>query len=302
MAVVLRTDGLSKRFGKFTAVDGLSLTVNEGDLYGFLGLNGAGKSTTMRMALNLMRPSAGAVYLFEKEIRANFLSVMGRVGALVELPAYYPHLSGLANVELLGRLSGGVTRKDALDILERVGLAEKSHIRVADYSMGMGQRLGIAMALVARPALAILDEPTNGLDPHGVVQIRTLIKEWNKREGTTFFISSHLLHEIELTCNRVGIIRAGKLMVEDDVQRLLATSAVGVRLRAAPADKVEPILRSKPYVRSVKPDGDGFIVALDAADFARLNGELVGAGLAVSEFSPHRPSLEEFFMTMQEAA
>src|SRR5436190_16328763 len=199
MVAVLQTQGLSKRFGAFQAVQDLNLEVQEGDIYGFLGLNGAGKTTTMRMILRLIRPTAGRVAIFGRDIRSDFIGIMKQVGSLVELPAYYPYLSAVKNLEILRLASGGVPVSRIAEVLDLVGLASRMHDRVGTYSQGMRQRLGIAMAFLAKPRLVFLDEPTNGLDPQGINHIRGMIKELNRKDGVTFVISSHLLHEIELT-------------------------------------------------------------------------------------------------------
>jgi ABC-2 type transport system ATP-binding protein len=301
---VFQTHDLTKRFGTLTAVDRLNLTVQEGDRYGFLGINGAGKTTTIRMALNLLRPTGGSVSIFGRDVRADFVGIMKSVGALVERPAYYPAMSGFRNVELMGRLSGGVTRAQAMEILEQVGLAERAGSRAHTYSHGMVQRLGIAIALVARPRLVILDEPTNGLDPEGIVQIRTLLLERNRRDGTSLIVSSHLLHEVELTCNRVGIIRRGKLLVEDETQALLKKAARGVRLRADPLPQARRTLEQLDYVRgaTLEPAEQVLIVNMDPELAGQLNAALVAAGVSVAELTPLRPSLESLFFALQEAA
>src|SRR5688572_10780042 len=165
MSAVLETEGLTRKFGRFVAVDGLNLRVEEGDIYGFLGLNGAGKTTSIRMCLRLIRPTAGRVRLFGKDLHKSFISIMSQVGALVELPAYYPHLSARTNLEILRIMTPGVERARVDEVLELVGLGARRDSKVRTFSQGMRQRLGIAMALLPRPRLVILDEPTNGLDP-----------------------------------------------------------------------------------------------------------------------------------------
>lgn len=298
VAPVLRTEGLTKRFGRFTAVDGISLEVHEGDRYGFLGLNGAGKTTTMRMLLGLVRPSSGRVEIFGKDLREDFIGIMKGVGCLVELPAYYPYLSGWMNLEILRRVTGGIPEARIGEVLERVGLGTRMRDPVRTYSQGMRQRLGIAMALLPRPRLILLDEPTNGLDPHGILQIREVLQDLNRREGTTLVISSHLLHEIELTCSKVAILKQGRLVLQDTLDRVLDRTVSGVRVLVEPSARAAELLRAQSWVREVaeEPSG-GLRVACEPARFAEVNALLTGAGLPVRELSPVRQTLEEFFLS-----
>ncbi|MFN3484239.1 MAG: ABC transporter ATP-binding protein [Planctomycetota bacterium] len=298
MSVVLRTEGLTKRFGRFAAVQDLTLEVHEGDIYGFLGLNGAGKTTTLRMMLRLIRPTAGRVAIFGKDVRNDFIEIMRHVGALIELPAAYPYLSAAANLEILRTVSGGIPRSRIEEVLDLVGLRDRMHDKVRTYSQGMRQRLGIAMALLGRPRLVLLDEPTNGLDPHGINHIRRVIREMNRREGVTFLLSSHLLHEVEITCNRVGILKEGRLLLEDTVSRILARTVTGLRVEADPADRAREALQREPWIRDVALDETGGLrIQCDPARFAEVNALLVRAGVAVRELSPVRQTLEEFFLS-----
>ena len=298
MVAVLQTEGLSKHFGSFKAVQDLNLEVQEGDLYGFLGPNGSGKTTTMRMILQLIRATAGRVLVFGKDIQSDFIGIMKQVGALVELPAYYPYLSAVTNLEILRLASGGVPASRIPEILETVGLASRMRDRVGTYSQGMRQRLGIAMALLARPRLVFLDEPTNGLDPQGIQQIRGVIQELNRRDGVTFIISSHLLHEVELTCNRVGMIKQGKLLFQDRLESIIARTVDGLRIRCEPRAKAIELLRAKEGVKEAHEEEGGHVrVVCDAARFAELNALLVGNGVTVSELTPARRTLEEFFLS-----
>lgn len=298
MSVVLRTEGLTKHFGRFRAVQDLNLEVREGDVYGFLGLNGAGKTTSLRMMLRLIRPTAGRVTFFGMDVRDHFIEIMRRVGALIELPAAYPYLSAAANLEILRKVAGGIPRSRIEEVLDLVGLRDRMHDKVRTYSQGMRQRLGIAMALLGRPRLVLLDEPTNGLDPHGINHIREVIREMNRREGVTFLISSHLLHEVEITCNRVGILKEGRLLLEDTVSRILARTVSGLRVEADPADRALEALRREAWVEEAHPDGAGGLrVKCDPSRFADVNALLVRAGVAVRELSPVRQTLEEFFLS-----
>jgi len=299
MSAVIRTEGLSCSFGRLRAVQDLTLEVADGDIYGFLGLNGAGKTTTIRMILGLIRPTAGRVSLFGLDARQHFIEVMTRTGALVELPAYYPHLTARQNLEILRLATGGLRSSLVTETLELVGLGGRVDDRVRTYSQGMRQRLGIAMALLPQPKLVILDEPTNGLDPHGVNHIRSMIVELNRSKGVTFLISSHLLHEIEITCNRVGIIKEGRLIVQDTVAHLLAQTGGAVRLEVDRREEAVAFLRSLDWVKLVDGAGDGGAITaqLDPSRRAELNAALVAKGLRVSALVPQKMTLEEYFLS-----
>ena len=221
--VVVRTEGLTKRFpGGLTAVDHLDLEVHEGDLFGFLGPNGTGKSTTIRMLLGLVFPTAGTAEVLGQRVPGHGQAALLDVGALVEGPGFYPHLSGRRNLTLIdaaGKNGDRTTRRARIDeVLERVGLADVGRRPVRAYSMGMRQRLGLAAALLRRPRLLILDEPTNGLDPQGIHELRTLFVSL-VREGTTVLLSSHLLAEVELVCTRAAMMANGRLVAQDHVAR-----------------------------------------------------------------------------------
>jgi ABC-2 type transport system ATP-binding protein len=298
VVAILKTNGLTKHFGSLKAVEDVNLEVQEGDLYGFLGLNGSGKTTTMRMILRLIRPTAGTVTVFGKDIRSDFIGIMRQVGSLVELPAYYPYLSGAKNLEILRLATGGIPSSRIPEVLEVVGLADRMHDRVRTYSQGMRQRLGIAMALLPRPRLILLDEPTNGLDPHGMNHIRGVIQEMNRKEGVTFVISSHLLHEIEITCTRVGILKQGRLILQDTLETILSHTVTGVRIVSDPPAAAEPLLKSQSWVRGIRPDpAGGLRVDCDQSHFAEANALLLQNGIRVGELVPLRQTLEEFFLT-----
>jgi ABC-type multidrug transport system ATPase subunit len=222
MATIIQVDHLSKQFNQTKAVNDLSFTVNEGDVYGFLGQNGAGKSTTIRMLLTLIQPSSGEIQLFGKKLSTHRSEILRQVGAVIEKPDLYKYLSAYNNLSIFAKMSGiKVTRKLLMDQLQMVGLAERANDKVRTFSQGMKQRLGIAVALVHNPRLIILDEPTNGLDPQGIADIRNLILRLSKEMGKTIVISSHLLSEIELIASRMIIINKGEKVVEGSVDVLL---------------------------------------------------------------------------------
>jgi len=293
---VLRVEGLVKRYGRKRALDGISFSARRGDVFGFLGPNGAGKTTTIRIVLGLIRATAGKVFLFGEERRGAALSAMARLGAMVEIPRFYGHLSGRRSLEVLATLSGA-PRGTVGGSLDVVRLAEAADAPVATYSQGMRQRLGIAQALLADPELVILDEPTNGLDPHGVHEMRELIVRLNRERGLTFLISSHQLTEIEQIANRVAILRKGRLLVHGPVGEILAGRSAGCRIvvddaeaalsavgDAAPAEIVTGSLR-------VRTERDGVPALVE---------RLVGAGVRVHEVVPERPTLEDYFLEVTE--
>lgn len=216
---IVQTQNLTRRFGRKVSVHGLNLQVPKGSIYGFLGPNGAGKTTTIRMLLGLIKPTEGEIHLFGKKLHQHRKQLMKRVGSLVESPSYYAHLSGYQNLKILSILLH-VPLKRIDEVLELVRLTEVAHHPVKEYSLGMKQRLGIASAVLHQPELLILDEPTNGLDPSGIKEIRQMVIEMPRQYGMTIFVSSHLLSEIEQMATHVGIIHQGKLLYQDNMQKL----------------------------------------------------------------------------------
>lgn len=312
--VILRTEGLTKRFGSFQAVTGLNLEVWQEDIYGFLGLNGAGKTTTIRMLLSLIKPSAGKIYLYGQDISKSYLKIMPDIGALVEIPAFYSYLSGRANLNLLARLAGLKYTRDKINqLLDWVGLTGRADDKVRTYSQGMRQRLGIAQALLPvtmRDAgcrmrnnpLVILDEPTNGLDPQGIVHIRNLIKRLNREYNITFLISSHLLPEMELVCNRVGVIKEGKLIIQGKIQELVAQSAgeYNLKLKAQPLDSALGLINHLTWIEKTElvPDKEEIYLKCPLERWAELNCLLVNSNIRVSELTPIVKRLEEYFIPL----
>ncbi len=293
--VVLRTRGLTKRFGKRRAVDGLDLEVRRGQVFGFLGPNGAGKTTTIRMLVGLVRPNDGDAELFGVSIRRRRLEALQRVGAMVETPAFYDHLSGQRNLELLSALSGGATRGRIRETLRIVGLFGRERDKVGTYSHGMKQRLGLAHALLPHPELLILDEPATGLDPEGLREVRDLIGRLGS-EGLTIFLSSHLLHEVEQTCTHVGIIREGRLVASGSVAELLGGEKQTATVVVDDPQRAADVLGDQPFV-TVAALGDGRLrVVGDPDRLADANALLVSQGLRVSAIIPERTSLEEMYL------
>ncbi|MEU4522254.1 ABC transporter ATP-binding protein [Amycolatopsis sp. NPDC024027] len=283
------TRALTKRYGRTVAVDAVDLEVREGDRYGFLGPNGSGKTTTVRMLLGLVYATAGEIEVLGKPVPKRVAEVLPDVGALVEGPAAYPHLSGRRNLALLdaaGRGGGRRTRRRRIDeALEQVGLGGVDQRPVKAYSLGMRQRLGLAGALLRRPRLLILDEPTNGLDPQGIKEIRELLVELNAG-GTTVFLSSHLLAEVEQLCTRVGVVDRGRLVLEEDLATLRAATGrilVGTPDAAAAAAVLDGQLEAR--------DGDRLVIR--HGDPATLNALLVEAGVRVTSIHAEQRTLEQ---------
>jgi ABC-type multidrug transport system ATPase subunit len=283
------TRALTKRFGRTLAVDSVDLKVAEGDRYGFLGPNGSGKTTLVRMLLGLVYATSGEIELLGRPVPKRVAEVLPEVGALVEGPAAYSHLSGRRNMLLLDAAGKGgsmrTRRRRVDDALEQVGLASIDNRPVKAYSLGMRQRLGIASALLRKPRLLILDEPTNGLDPRGIKEIRELLIALNEG-GTTVFLSSHLLAEVEQLCIRIGVVDRGRLVLEDDVSGMRAPTGrilVDTPDPAAAAALLDGQLE----------DRDGERLFVRHADPAGLNALLVHGGVRVAAISPERRSLEQ---------
>jgi ABC-type multidrug transport system ATPase subunit len=293
MELVIETSGITKRYGDaIVAVDALDLRVRRGEVYGFLGPNGAGKSTTLRMLLGLVRPTTGGAAVLAEPPGSP--AGLARTGALVEGPGFYPYLSGADNLRVLAGHAGvAPARVDA--VLAQAGLSERAGDRVAAYSMGMKQRLGVAAALLKDPELLILDEPTNGLDPAGMAEMRSFIRALAD-EGRTVLLSSHLMGEIEQVSDRVGVIRSGRLVAEGTVEELRGQA--GLRLRAEPLPDAARLLAALPGVDGVTASDGHLDVAVDTTRAAAINRELVEAGIAVSELHSRRASLEDVFLEL----
>ena len=286
---MIRTHALCKRFGNVLAVDAIDLDVRSGDIYGFLGANGSGKTTTVRMMLGLVLATSGTIELLGQPMPKAAARVLPAVGALVEGPGAYAHLSGRANLALLdasGPSAGRSSRNSRIDdVLAQVGLSGIGKRPVRAYSLGMRQRLGLAGALLRQPQLLVLDEPTNGLDPQGIREIRDLLLGLHAR-GSTIFLSSHLLAEVEQLCTRVGVLDRGRLVVQDELANLQAATGRTIVRTPDPALAVS-LLNGRVESR----DGDRLVVR--AEDPAQLNDELVRAGLRIAELGAQRRTLEE---------
>jgi ABC-2 type transport system ATP-binding protein len=300
----LVTRGLTKCYDGVNVVDGLDLAVNRGELYGFLGPNGAGKTTTIRMALGLIFPSGGEVELLGSSMsRTGRDGALRRTGAMIEEPAFYRFLSGRRNLEVLARAGadGDEVRRRLSrieDVLEQVGLSTAGDKRVKAYSQGMRQRLGIALALLGRPDLLVLDEPTNGLDPAGMREVRLLLRRLADG-GTTVFVSSHLLAEVEAMCDRVGVLSRGRLVAEGPPGNLRG-SAEHLRIEVGDPERAVAILRDLAGVAGFDGQGPVLRVHLDGATAAQVNAALVSGGVAVGALVPERDTLEDVFLSLVE--
>ena len=291
--MVVETRGLTKHYGAIVAVQSLDLNVRRGEVYGFLGPNGAGKTTTLRMLLGLIRPTAGSARVAGASPGSP--ASLGRVGAIVETPAFYPYLSGYDNLRVLAGICGAPASRIG-PALDEVELTPRARHKFGTYSMGMKQRLGVAAALLKEPELLILDEPTNGLDPQGMADMRKLITTLGQGRRTVL-ISSHLLNEVELMCTRVGVIQRGRMVAEGTIDELRGAAHLSVR--AEPADRARALLEAEAGPGNVSVDGDaGFRVKVDLSRAAEINRKLVEAGIAVSELSAGERSLEEVFMEL----
>ncbi len=298
---IIEVSSLSKSFNSLVAVDDLHLNVYKGDVFGFLGPNGAGKSTTIRMMLSLIKPSKGNIKLFGKPLQSARKEILGRVGALVEKPDFYLYLSAKKNLEILGRLSGkDISDKKIMEQLELVGLADRAESKVKTYSHGMKQRLGIAQALMHDPELIILDEPTTGLDPHGIKDIRDMIINLSREQSKTIFISSHILKEIELIASRMIIINRGKTVVEGKVEDLLNAEKLKVKFDVNDVEKAkESLIESDWQNKLVGATEHTLEFEMEQSDAAELNKFLVESGIEVNAVIPTR-SLEEYFLKITE--
>lgn len=298
MDTILRTRGLGKRFKNRWAAHDINLEVHRGDVFGFLGPNGAGKSTTMRMMLSLIDPTEGEVEIFGRSLKHDRSRALTSVGGIVEKPDFYLYLSALRNLEIVGALNGGVTRKRIDEVLDIVGLLSRAKDNVKTYSHGMKQRLGIAQALLSDPELVILDEPTNGLDPQGMKEVRELVLHLARDQKKTIFLSSHLLNEVELVASRMAVINKGEMVVQGEVQRLLDRGEKYVTLSAFPVQMAAMVLRrSKKLVKSFSQTGDSFEVHIALENVPELAKELVKSGVRIQAIIPRR-SLEEYFLSI----
>ena len=298
MNLMLNVKGLNKNFRHFEAVKNLSFTVNEGDVYGFLGQNGAGKSTTLRMLLKLIKPTSGEIIFSGKNITNDDNAMLKQTGAIIERPDMYKYLSAYDNVQLFAKLSGiKPTRKLIMDQLEMVGLAERYDSKAKTYSQGMKQRLGIAVALIHSPKLIILDEPTNGLDPQGIADMRNLILRLSREMGKTVIVSSHLLSEIEVVANRMIIIHKGQKIVEGNVSTLLDPADTVVEINTTNNDAAFLQLQNTSWQSHLQKNNKTLRLKMNKNDVPKIVETLSSMQVEILSVQP-RHSLEEYFLSL----
>ncbi len=297
-AAPIEARGLVKRYGEITAVDGVELTVERGDVFGYLGPNGAGKTTSLRMLLGLIRPTEGSARLFGRDPHEVGARALEGVAGFVEGPRFYPYLSARKNLRLLGDLDGGVPPARIDEVLEVVELTDRATDRVGGYSHGMRQRLGIAASLLREPQLLLLDEPATGLDPAGMRDMRELVKRLAS-EGITILLSSHILAEVEELCNRVAIIRKGRIIYEGRLDELLRSAGGGYRLRASDNERAREVLRAHGIDGIEAVNGDLRFQA-DESAVATATVALGKAEIGIASLVPQTATLEELFLGMTE--
>ena len=300
---VIQTDGLTKRYGRVLAVDGLSLDVPRGRIFGLLGPNGSGKTTLMSMLLGLVRPTAGSFTLFGTPPENGGLErQLHRIGALIETPSFYPYLSGRNNLAYFQGISGRGDPAELDSLLEQVGLGGRGGDKFQTYSLGMKQRLGLAYTLLGDPELLVLDEPTNGMDPAGMAEVRELIRSLGG-ENRTVILSSHLLYEVEQVCDSVGILSHGRLIAQGDVAELLQERGQPqVRLRTTDDRKAYQILTALAWVDSVSADNGYLVAGVDASRSWEITAALSRNEVYVAEMSSAQMSLEQYFLDVTDEA
>jgi len=300
---VIEINSLTKDFKELRAVNNLNLTVFKGDVFGFLGPNGAGKSTTIRMLLSLIKPSEGSINIFNKSLKENRIDILKRIGAIVEKPDFYGYLSAYKNLEILGKISGhSISRSRIMETLELVGLDKRFKSKVKTFSHGMKQRLGLAQALLHDPDLIILDEPTTGLDPQGMKEIRELIIYLSKEKGKTIFLSTHILSEIELVANRMIIIDKGTTKVEGLVKDLLDSNKSKVTFKVDNQELTKNLISTSAWAKKLDSITEyDFIFLLDNNEISELIKYLIDSGIKINAVVPAR-SLEDYFLKITEEA
>ncbi|EDO1118654.1 ATP-binding cassette domain-containing protein [Listeria monocytogenes] len=291
--LALQVTNLHKKIRKREIIKGISFEVMPGEVFGFLGPNGAGKTTTIRMIVGLIKPTSGTILIGGKDIRKNFTEAMRGLGSIVENPEFYTFLTGQENLAYFARMDSSIKKERIQEVTELVGLEKRINDRVSTYSLGMRQRLGIAQALLSSPKLLILDEPTNGLDPSGIHEMRDFIRALARNEGISVLVSSHLLSEIELLCDRVAIMTDGTIIKTDQVAHLLSSRAQ-LRWRVTPIEQAKAFLES---VTEVEVDGEYLVTAMNE-ESVEWNEQLVAKGIKVHEIDKRKPSLEDLFLEL----
>lgn len=299
---IIDVQHLAKSFGNFEAVKDVSFSVQRGDVFGFLGPNGAGKSTTIRCMLSLITPDNGSISLFGKSLQTHRQEILRNIGSIIEKPDFYKYLSAEKNLEIFARISGAdVTRKEILEMLDFVGLSDRGRHKVGGFSHGMKQRLGIAQTLLHKPDLIVLDEPTTGLDPQGIIEVRNLILRLKNEQNKTILLSSHQLSEIELIANRMVIINQGKSIVEGTVSELLQAEEINVKINVNDSEIAKRCLNDIKQVKELSIQSTNEIeVLVNKNDVALINKALVSNGVSVFALEPKR-KLEDYFIQIIQA-
>ena len=295
---ILATHNLTKQYGKRLAVDKLNLEIPEGEIFGFLGPNGSGKTTTIRMLLSLIRPSSGEAYCFGQSTRSNYPSYLRQIGAMVEKADFYGNLSALTNLQMLARMHVNVGEERCMEVIERAGLLDRRHDPVKSYSHGMRQRLGIAQAILHRPKLLILDEPSTGLDPQGMHEMRQMILAFVRDEGMTVFLSSHLLNEVEQICTSMAVLSEGKLLVSGPVKKFLSeeTSTL-TELQAEPLSRAREIVTDLPFVSDLHDSSGGIRFRVNHEQRPAVIQALADAHVKVYTMNAVS-NLEDYFLSL----
>lgn len=292
---VLKVSNITKIIKKTQIIKGVSFDIKKGEILGFLGPNGSGKTTTLRMIVGLSKPTSGEIEICNHSIKKDYVNAMTNVGCIIEGPDLYDYMSGYKNLELLGSMSKGVTKKDIDEAVELVGMGSRIHDKVAIYSMGMKQRVGLAQALIHKPTLLILDEPTNGLDPQGIHEFRELIKKLAKEKGISVLISSHLISEVQLMCDRVSIINNGSIIKNATIDEVLSTGEVVWKLDDP--KKAQFILKNEFNIDS-SMDEKGLLALIDVAVLSEINKTFFQSGLEIEYVENKKRTLEDLFLTL----
>ena len=295
MAWAIETEGLTKRYGSITAVDNLSLQVPDAGVFGLLGPNGSGKTTSMGMLLGLIRPTAGSIRLFGNVVEGVHPDSLRRIGAIVEEPNFYPYLSGRDNLRYFQGITSRETPGEVDHLLEMVGLSDRANSKVGTYSLGMKQRLGIAYTLLGDPDMLLLDEPTNGLDPAGMAEVRDLIRHLGG-SGRVVLLSSHVLHEVEQVCDSLAILSNGKLIAQGEVADLLSRGRERIRMRTTDNARAVQVLSSLEWVEHVTSDDNSILVTAPSDRSSELSAALSESEIYVTEMAVPRMSLEQYFL------
>ncbi len=293
MKPIVELKNVSKTIGRKKIIDDLSLSLYPGQITGFLGPNGAGKTTTIRMMVGLMKQTSGDVFIEGKSLRDDFEEGLSKVGVIVENPEMYKFMSGYKNLVHFARMHSGITKERIIEVVNQVGMQNRIHEKVSTYSLGMRQRLGLAQALLHHPKFLILDEPTNGLDPAGIREFRQYLRTIAETEGVSIFVSSHMLSEIELMCDRIAIIQNGKLV---DIRDMQEAKESHYYLEAFPADVAQALLVAEGF--TVEVHNEGFIINADKTQIPGLVQQLTTGEMQLFAIQPHRKSLEDQFLEM----